>query len=301
MIPTFSVFPSFLGTLNQSLTADVCIAGIPLDLGTSNRAGSRFGPSAIRHASRMLVDGEHPIHSILSMADIGDFNIVLGDLVASLQLIEQQAKEFNHLISIGGDHSISLPLLRALHSKYNKPLSLVHFDAHVDTWPDTFGQTYGHGSTFFHAINEDLINPYQTVQIGIRSPMSREVYEWTINKGVTIISAIEVHEQGPAITAGRISEIVGETPTYLTFDIDALDPAFAPGTGTPEIGGLASWQAQSILRKLTVPFVGMDIVEVAPAYDISEITALAAATIIWEYLAMPSVVNLLLSSRGKRS
>lgn len=190
MIPTFSVFPSFLGTLNQSLTADVCIAGIPLDLGTSNRAGSRFGPSAIRHASRMLVDGEHPIHSILSMADIGDFNIVLGDLVASLQLIEQQAKEFNHLISIGGDHSISLPLLRALHSKYNKPLSLVHFDAHVDTWPDTFGQTYGHGSTFFHAINEDLINPYQTVQIGIRSPMSREVYEWTINKGVTIISAI---------------------------------------------------------------------------------------------------------------
>jgi agmatinase len=166
-------------------------------------------------------------------------------------------------------------------------LALVHFDAHVDTWPDSFGQRFGHGSPFYHAIEEGLIDPKRTVQIGIRSPMDKSVHEWTLGKGVTILFAEAVHESGPAPIAARVREIVGDAPAYLSFDVDALDPAFAPGTGTPEIGGLFTWQAQAILRRLAgLSFRGMDVVEVSPPYDVAEITALAAATFAWEYLAL---------------
>lgn len=295
MLPTFSTPPTFFGLSSRDPSAALCIVGIPFDLGTSNRAGARFAPFAIRHASRMLLDGDHPVHwvepSKLPMSDIGDFRIALGDLRESLRLIERQAMGPTHLISLGGDHSITLPLLRALARRHG-PLGLVHFDAHVDTWPDSFGQTYGHGSPFFHAINEKLIDPRRTVQIGIRSPMQRQIYDWTVGKGVTILPAMTVHEGRPGEIAARVCDIVGEGPVYLTFDIDALDPAFAPGTGTPEIGGLASWQAQLILRGLgSIEFVGMDVVEVSPPHDVAEITALAAATMIWEYLALPCVAS----------
>ena len=290
-VPTFATPSTFLGILRLQAEADIHIAGIPLDIGTTNRSGARFGPAAIRTASRMLVDGDHPHWWIdpaaLPVADIGDFDIALGDIEDSLALIQEQAAACPHLIALGGEHTISLPLLRALAEGQNAPLALVHFDAHVDTWPDNFGQVYAHGSVFFHAIEEGLIDPAHTVQIGIRSPMQREVYDWTRDKGVTIISAQDVHEFGPQPVAQRVTEIVGNAPAYLSFDIDCLDPAFAPGTGTPEIGGLTSWQAQSILRRLdALNFSGMDMVEVAPAYDTAEITALAAATMVWEYLAL---------------
>jgi agmatinase len=290
-VPTFATPSTFLGILRLQAEADIHIAGIPLDIGTTNRSGARFGPAAIRTASRMLVDGDHPHWWIdpaaLSVADVGDFDIALGDIENSLALIQEQAAASPHLIALGGEHTISLPLLRALAEGQGAPLALVHFDAHVDTWPDNFGQVYAHGSVFFHAIEEGLIDPKRTVQIGIRSPMQREVYDWTRDKGVTIISAQDVHEFGPQPVAQRVTEIVGDAPAYLSFDIDCLDPAFAPGTGTPEIGGLTSWQAQAILRRLdAVGFTGMDLVEVAPAYDTAEITALAAATMVWEYLAM---------------
>ncbi len=166
-------------------------------------------------------------------------------------------------------------------------LALVHFDAHVDTWPTNFGQTHAHGSVFYHAIEEHLVEPHRMIQIGIRSPVEREVWDWTIGHGVTVLTAQDVHAMGPAAVAQRIHDVIGEAPAYLSFDVDALDPAFAPGTGTPEIGGLASWQVQAILRRLRgIAFVGMDVVEVAPAYDVAEITALAAATVAWEYLAL---------------
>src|SRR5262249_4858472 len=156
-----------------------------------NRSGARFGPAAIRQASRMLVDGDHPHWWVdpaaLPVADIGDFDIALGDIANSMTLIEEQAAEHQHLVSLGGDHSISLPLLRALSKRIGAPLALVHFDAHVDTWPDNFGQVYAHGSVFFHAIEEGLIDPKRTIQIGIRSPVQRDVYDWTIGKGVTIV------------------------------------------------------------------------------------------------------------------
>jgi agmatinase len=287
-VATFAVLPTFLGVARDDRSSPICVAGIPHDIGTTNRVGARFGPSAIRHASRMLADGDHPHHrldpSTLPLADVGNFAVALGDIPASLALIEQQASQINHLIGLGGDHSVSLPLLRAIAAKRGPP-ALIHFDAHVDTWPENYGQTFSHGTVFYHAISEGVVQPRRMIQIGIRSPVERPVHDWTLAQGITIVTAQEVHEQGPASIAERIREIVGDSPVYLSFDIDALDPAFAPGTGTPEIGGLASWQAQAILRRLLgLQFTGMDLVEICPPYDIAEITALAGATMVWEYL-----------------
>ncbi len=288
--PTFALPSGFLGLAHADRDASICIAGIPFDVATTNRSDARSGPQAIRHASRMLRDGAHPKSFVdplsLSLADIGNFRIALGDIPATMARVEQQARDITHLIALGGDHSITLPLLRALVGRTGS-VGLVHFDAHVDTWPDNFGQTFAHGSVFYHALKEGLIEPRRMVQIGIRSPVDRDVYEWTLGQGVTILPADEVHELGPAAIAERIRSLVGTQATYLSFDIDVLDPAFAPGTGTPEIGGLASWQAQAIMRRLGgLHFVGMDVVEVAPAYDFAEITALAAATMVWEYLVL---------------
>jgi agmatinase len=289
--PTFATPSGFLGITRCDAAADFVIAGVPLDIGTTNRAGTRDGPQAIRRASRMLTDGTHPEFWIdpaaMDVADIGDMELALGEIPASLQLIEQQASAIGHLIALGGEHGVTLALLRALSRRVDDSLALVHFDAHVDTWPTNFGQTYAHGSVFYHAIEERLVDPRRMVQIGIRSPVQREVWDWTIGRGVTVLTAQDVHAMGPDAVARRVLDVVGSAPAYLSFDVDALDPAFAPGTGTPEIGGLASWQAQAILRRLRgVAFAGMDVVEVAPAYDVAEITALAAATVAWEYLAL---------------
>ena len=289
--PTFATPPGFLGIARRDAGARYVVAGIPLDLGVSNRAGARDGPRAIRQASRMLLDGANPHWWIepatMDLADIGDFAIALGNLPASLAAIERQAAPIGHLIALGGEHGITLPLLRALRGRLGEPPALLHFDAHVDTWPDSAGQEFSHGAVFRHAIREGLIDPHRTVQIGIRSPVQRAVWDWTLAQGVTIIPAQDAHESTPAALAARVRDIVGAAPCYLSFDIDALDPGAAPGTGTPEIGGLASWQAQGILRRLGgLRFVGMDLVEVAPAYDVAEITALAGATMVWEYLAL---------------
>jgi agmatinase len=288
--PTYAVPSSFLGIGGRDPKSPFCVAGIPFDIGTTNRSGARFGPAAIRAASRMLVDGAHPHFWVdpvtMPLADIGDFATALGDIAASMTLIEKQAREIAHLVALGGDHSVTLPLLRALAGRRGPP-ALIHFDAHVDTWPDSFGQPLGHGSVFYRAIEERLVEPRRMIQIGIRSPMPREVHDWTLARGVTILMAQDVHEIGPAAVAARIRDIVGDAPIYLSFDIDVLDPAFAPGTGTPEIGGLATWQVQAILRRLAkLAFIGMDVVEVAPAYDVAEITALAGATMAWEYLCL---------------
>ncbi|BBE72740.1 agmatinase [Oharaeibacter diazotrophicus] len=290
-IPTFAVPPTFLGVTNTSRDADYVVAGIPLDVGVTNRTGARSGPAAVRAASRMLTDGAHPHFWVepaaMPVADVGDFAIALGDIAKSLALIEAQAEGLKHLLAIGGEHGVSLALLRALRKRVGAPLAMVHFDAHVDTWPDNFGQVYGHGSPFFHAIEEGLIDPARTIQIGIRSPVQREVWDWTVGKGVTILSAQDVHEIGPAAVAERVRAVVGTAPAYFTYDVDCLDPAFAPGTGTPEFAGLLPWQVQAIIRRLGgLDFVGMDVVEVAPAYDVAEITALSAATVVWEYLAL---------------
>jgi agmatinase len=289
-VATFAVAATFLGIARDDTTSPICVAGIPFDLGTTNRPGARFGPSAIRQASRMLVDGDHPLHwvnpSASPIADIGNFTIAVGDITKSMAAIEDQAASIGHLVAFGGDHTITLSLLRALRRRRDPP-ALIHFDAHVDTWPDNFGQVFAHGSVFYHAISEGLVEPRRMVQVGLRSPVEKQVRDWTLAQGVTMIAAQDVHEQGPVAIADQIRHVIGNAAVYLSFDIDALDPAFAPGTGTPEIGGLASWQAQAIIRRLRgLQFVGMDLVEVCPAYDVAEITALAGATMAWEYLCL---------------
>ena len=289
-VPTFAIRPTFLGVERTNADAAICVAGIPFDLGTSNRPGARFGPAAIRQASRMLVDGDHPASwaeiEAMDLADIGDFRIAHGHIEGTLAKIEEQAASIRHLVALGGDHTITLALLRALAGREGR-MGLVHFDGHVDTWPESFGLAYGHGSPFYHAIEEGLIDPHRAIQIGIRSPMHRDIFDWTVGKGVTIVTAEDVHESGPKGVAERIREVVGTEPAYLSFDVDALDPAFAPGTGTPEVGGLATWQARAILRRLAgLNFAGMDVVEVSPPYDVAEITALAAATMAWDYIAL---------------
>lgn len=292
--PTFALPPTFLGTTNRDADAPVVVAGIPFDLGTTNRPGARLAPNAIRAASRMLVDGENPANwrdpSAMGIADLGDFAVALGDIPASLALIERQAAAFSHLVTLGGDHTVTLPLLRALRKKVSEPLALVHFDAHVDTWPDNFGQVLAHGSVMWHVIEEGLVDPARMIQIGIRSPVQNAVAEWAPAKGVTVVTAEQVHLSNPAAVAERIRAVVGGCPAYLSFDIDALDPAFAPGTGTPEVGGLASWQAMGILNRLDgMDWRGMDVVEVAPPFDHAETTALAAASVAWAYLShLPS-------------
>ena len=238
----------------------------------------------------MLVDGDHPASwaemEALDLADIGDFRIAHGDIPETLAKIEEQAAPLKHLIALGGDHTITIALLRAL-ARRKGALGLVHFDGHVDTWPESFGLVWGHGSPFYHAIEEGLVDPVHMIQVGIRSPMHRNIFDWTVGKGVTIVTAEDVHEGGPQAVAERIRAVLGDGPAYLSFDIDALDPAFAPGTGTPEVGGLATWQARAILRRLAgLRFAGMDVVEVSPPYDVAEITALAAATIAWDYIGL---------------
>jgi agmatinase len=290
--PTFALEGGFLAVNRRDPDARFVIAGVPFDIGTTNRGGARFGPAAIRRASHMLVDGSHPVWRVepgtFDISDIGNFAIALGEVAASYTLIEGQAEAIRgQLITLGGDHGIALPLLRALRRKVGEPLGLVHFDAHVDTWPDSFGQPYGHGSCFYHAVEEGLVDPRRMIQIGIRSPVQNEVMDWTLNRGITALSGQDVHAQGPAAVVETVKRVIGQGPAYLSFDIDALDPAFAPGTGTPEIGGLATWQAQAIIRGLKgIDWRGMDMVEVLPAFDHAEITALAAATLVWEYLAL---------------
>ena len=188
--------------------------------------------------------------------------------------------------AIGGEHSITLPLLRVLAARHG-PLGMVQFDAHVDTWIENFGQSIAHGTPFFHAIEEGLLDPKRVIQIGIRSPAGLDSMKRTRDWGVTIVTAEDVHLSTPDAVAEMVRSVLGTGPSYFTFDVDGLDPAFAPGTGTPEMGGLHSWQTRAIVRRLKgVNFVGGDVVEVSPAFDHAEMTALVAATVAWDYLAL---------------
>jgi agmatinase len=280
----YSVPATFMAVTNSSRDAPYVVAGLPLDLGTSLRSGQREGPFAIRRASRLLGDTTYP-KPVLGgdLSDVGDFRIAPGDLEKSIEQIEQQAAGISHLIGLGGEHTITLPLLRAL-VKSSGPVGMVHFDAHRDLADDNDGEEYGHASVFRQAINEALIDPKRMIQVGLRC-MDEPDNQFADMVGIRHITSEDIHTGQPS--ADVIRETVGSGPTYLSFDIDCLDPSCAPGTGTPVTGGLFTWQAQSLLRLLKgVNFVGMDLVEVAPAYDWSEITALAAATIIWEYLDM---------------
>ncbi|MCP5330648.1 MAG: agmatinase [Pseudomonadales bacterium] len=262
---------------------DVAVSGVPLDIATTNRSGARLGPRAIRNASLSLA-WERPwpwARDPLEQMAVVDYGDCEGGLL-SVQHIEEHVARILSAgaasLLLGGDHFISYPSLRA-HAKKHGPLSLIHFDAHTDTWPSS-GEGINHGTMFYKAAKEGIVLPESSVQVGIRTTNDDTL-------GYDIISAADVHRRGTADVVRQIRERVGDRPVYLTFDIDCLDPAYAPGTGTPVPGGLSSFQALDILRALVgIQLVGMDVVEVAPAYDHAEITALAAAQIAIELLCL---------------
>jgi agmatinase len=268
--------------------ADIAVSGVTYDLATANRPGTRFGPRGIREASTNLSWegapwpwGFDPFKT-LAVVDCGDcaFDSGYPDQVPAA--IEKHADDIlatgTAMVTMGGDHFVTYPLLKA-HHKVHGPLSLVHFDAHCDTWSEP-DERIDHGTMFYHAARLGLVDPAKSVQIGLRT-LNTETH------GFNILDADWVHENGPKAVAKRVCEIVGDNKAYLTFDIDCLDPAFAPGTGTPVCGGLSTWQAQKIIRGLNaIDFVSMDLVEVAPAYDVGDVTSLAAASLLLDYFCL---------------
>lgn len=245
----------------------------------------------------MLCDGIHPLFDntpVGHLADCGDLALPNTSLAAMRSVLEVQAAELlaqHHMVWLGGDHSVTLSLLRAQRDRLGRPLGVLHFDAHCDTWTDHFGEPSGHGTWVYEALQEGLIDPAATVQIGIRSSGSREARDYVRDNGGLICTARDLRGLDGASLQPVLDTLrtrwsdCGAPPLYLSLDIDCLDPAFAPGTGTPEPGGLSSSQVLTFIEQLAdLPWVGMDCVEVAPAYDHAEITSLAAASFVWTYL-----------------
>mgnify|MGYP001817527387 FL=1 len=286
--PTYGGVTSFIRRkyVTEFDGVDVAVLGVPFDTATTNRPGARFGPRAVRNASSIMA-WEKPYGMAfdpfdkLAVADAGDCFFDFGKPESVPDAIEARAFEIIDagpaLLTLGGDHFITYPLLRAHARKHGAPLSLLHFDAHSDTWNDE-NDRIDHGTMFYWAVKQGIVDPASSVQVGLRT-------ENPDTLGFNIIDAPQVHELGVDKVVAEIRRRLGARPVYVTFDIDCLDPSYAPGTGTPVCGGLTSHQALSILRALDgINIVGMDVVEVAPMFDVGEITALAAAHIAMEML-----------------
>lgn len=279
---------------------DVCFVGVPLDTGTSNRSGARFGPRQIRAESCLLrpynmATRAAPFDS-LQVADIGDVAINTFNLQKTIGIIERAYDEIVQAnckpLTLGGDHTIPLPILRAL-SKKHGPLGVVHIDAHADVNDVMFGEPIAHGTPFRRAIEEGLINPRRMVQIGLRATgYEADDFDWPRSQGVRVVQAEECWYQSLKPLMAEVREQLGDGPVYITFDIDGLDPAYAPGTGTPEIGGLSVQQGLEIIRGCRgLDVIGGELVEVSPPYDTSGNTALIGASLLFEMLCiLPGVV-----------
>ena len=266
-------------------TADLVVTGIPFDQAVTHRPGTRFGPRAIREASTLQPydppygwDGFNPL-SEFEIVDYGDMAFDYANVAGVPNLVKNHIKtvilQAPAVITLGGDHFITLPILRAYAEKFG-PMSVIQFDAHSDLWADDDMSRIDHGTFMYKAVKLGLVDVTRSVQIGIRTECDDYL-------GMLYIDARTIHDKGATYVSEKVKEIVGDAPTYVTFDIDALDPAFAPGTGTPVWGGLASWQAAAILRDLAgINMVGGDIVEVSPPYDTTGATAIAGAHIAME-------------------
>jgi agmatinase len=274
--------------------ADVAIVGIPFDSGVSYRPGARFGPSHIRESSRLLRPYnpalQVPVFANQQVADAGDIAVNPFDINEAITAVERGARALLErapfVLTLGGDHTIALPLLRAV-SAVHGPVAVVHFDAHLDTWDTYFGAAYTHGTPFRRAAEENLLDQTGCLHAGIRGPLysSADLTE-DADLGFQVVSAPEMESLGVSGLAERIAARVGDRPVYVSVDIDVLDPAHAPGTGTPEAGGLTSRELLATLRSFaSLNLVGADIVEVAPAYDHAQLTGIAAAHVAYELLS----------------
>ena len=300
--PRFSDIATFfrLPVVKDLSKIDYAVCGVPWDGGTTNRPGARHGPREIRNASS-LIRTYHPTslkspYDIFNIADIGDCPVNPIDLNDSLERItnfyDKIISSKTIPLSIGGDHLISLPILRSLAKE--EPIGLFQFDSHSDTWDTYFGGfKYTHGTPFRRAIEENLINPKKYVILGLRGGLyDPDDMKWAIEQGVTIITTDEYYKIGFEESMKIVKSILHDTPTYLTFDIDGIDPSFAPGTGTPEVGGINVREAQMIIRDLVdINFIGADVVEVSPPFDVNNMTSLVAATIAFEILCTMTKTN----------
>lgn len=294
----FAGIPTFMRqSATRDLTdVDVAVMGVPFDGGTSYRSGTRMGPRKIREASLMLWGYNNVLHvsplENLDVVDYGDVNVVPVSIEATMQAITAEAREVlasqTTLITLGGDHSITLPLLRA-HAEAFGPVAVVHFDSHPDTWESEFGgQLCSHGTPFRRAIEEGLIDTSAYIQVGIRGSTSGpdDLLE-AQQLGARVMPIEEVFELGIPAVIRQIQAMMGERRVYVSLDIDAVDPAFAPGTGTPEVGGLTSYQILQLVRGLQgLNLVGFDLVEVNPAFDHGDITSILAANLAFEFLSL---------------
>jgi len=296
-VPRFAGLPSFMRLPVFSDPADVQIAliGVPWDGGTTNRAGARHGPREVRNQSSLMRKVHHVSqiapYDLVRVGDLGDAPVNPIDLLDSLKQIEDFYRQIQQAgtvpLSVGGDHLVTLPIFRALAQQ--QPIGMVHFDAHSDTNDRYFGDNpYTHGTPFRRAIEEGLLDPKRTVQIGIRGSIySPEDEAFAQDCGIRVIHMEEFIELGVKQTLNEVHRVVGKQPTYISFDIDVLDPCFAPGTGTPEIGGMTTREAQQLIRGLAgLNLIGADVVEVSPPFDQGGITALTGATIMFELLCI---------------
>jgi agmatinase len=297
-VPRFGGPATFarLPRLDEVDRCDVAVLGVPFDSGVSYRPGARFGPGHIRTASRLLRP-YHPALDVLpfgdqQVADAGDLAVNPFDLDEAIATIEQGARDLVRrtgatLLTLGGDHTIALPLLRVAHERHG-PVAVLHLDAHLDTWDTYFGAPYTHGTPFRRASEEGLLDRTASCHVGIRGPLySADDLPQDADLGFLPIHADELERSGLDAVVDRVLARLGDAPVYVSVDIDVLDPAHAPGTGTPEAGGLTSRELLGLLRGLRgLPIVGADVVEVAPAYDHAELTGIAAAHVAYDLLAL---------------
>ncbi len=290
--------PATMMRLPTQITAeglDACFVGVPIDIGTSNRPGTRLGPRQIRAESCMLrpynmATRAAPFDS-LQVADIGDVAINTFDLKKSVTIIEAAYdKILAHdciPLTLGGDHTLTLPILRAIKKKHG-PVALIHVDAHADINDEMFGEKIAHGTPFRRAVEEGLLKCDKVFQIGLRGTgYSAGDFDWPRQQGFTVIQAEECWHKSLTPLMAEVRQVIGDHPVYLTYDIDSLDPAFAPGTGTVEVGGLSTWQGLEIIRGCRgLNLVGGDLVEVSPPYDPSGNTALTGASFLYEMLCV---------------
>ena len=294
VVPRFAGPSTFarLPELRDVSHCDVAIVGIPFDAGTSYRPGARFGPQAIRQASRHLRTQYHPAYDTepfaeQQVADAGDIACNPYNIEKAVVEIQKAATDLlgkvDRIISLGGDHTIALPLLRAVNHHHGQ-VALVHFDAHLDTWDTYYGAPYTHGTPFRRAAEEKLFLESASMHVGIRGPLySREDLKNDEELGFKVIHCDEFQSEGIEHVVKRIRDRVGDNPMYLSIDIDVLDPAHAPGTGTPEIAGMTTRELVGVLRGLAgLNIISADVVEVSPAYDHAELTSLSAATTVFE-------------------